>query len=65
MILLISLKLKKTLSTDIQFELNSVYYSYNSIVSINNKRATLSHSLNKKDEELLKYYKIICPNAYV
>ena len=33
------IKTQKTLSTNIQFELNSVYYSYNSIVSINNKRA--------------------------
>lgn len=33
--------------------------------SINDKRATLSHSLNEKDKELLNYYRIICPKAYI
>ena len=33
--------------------------------SINDKRATLSHTVNIKDKELLRYYKVICPNAYM
>jgi len=32
--------------------------------SIDNKRATLSHTVNEKDKELLNYYKFICPKAY-
>lgn len=32
--------------------------------SIDDKRATLSHTVNEKDKELLNYYKVICPKAY-
>lgn len=32
--------------------------------SIDDKRATLSHTVNEKDKELLNYYKFICPKAY-
>lgn len=32
--------------------------------SIDDKRATLSHTVNEKDKELLDYYRIICPKAY-
>ena len=32
--------------------------------SIDDKRATLSHTLNEKDKELLNYYRVICPKAY-
>ena len=32
--------------------------------SIDDKRATLSHTVNKKDKELLNYYRLICPKAY-
>lgn len=33
--------------------------------SINDKRVTLSHTLSYNDKELLNYYKIISPNAYI
>lgn len=32
--------------------------------SINDKRATLSHNMSIKDKELIKFYKVICPNVY-
>jgi len=32
--------------------------------SIDDKRATLSHTVNEKDKELLNYYRLICPKAY-